>query len=106
MSIKTFNTEVVSPFLYNIVTIPGSAVVKNLGLPIDSTLDWRAQVSYVSQKVTLYLRAPYRLKNFISVKIQDTLMQSLTIPLIDYSDACYFDLKADLLNKLDRLLNN
>lgn len=33
-------------------------------------------------------------------------MQSLIIPLIDYGDVCYFNLNADLLNKLDRLLNN
>lgn len=34
------------------------------------------------------------------------LVQTLIFPIIDYGDMCYFDLNADLLNKLDRLLNN
>lgn len=89
----------------NNLNIPLSTVVKNLGLYIDST-DWQAQATNVGQKVTSCLRALYGLKNFLPAKTRATLMQSLIIFLIDCSDVRYFDLVANLFNKLDRLLNS
>lgn len=94
------------PLVFNGILIPYSCSVKNLGLHIDSTLNWQSQVAAVSQKVTCTLRFLYRLKNFLPFKVKETLMQTLIFPIIDYGDVCYYDLNADLLNKLDRLLNN
>lgn len=44
--------------------IPYSPAVKDLGLLIDLTLDWRAQVTSVGQKVTGNLRKLYCFKSF------------------------------------------
>lgn len=33
------------------------------------------------------------------------LVQTVIYPIIEYGDMCYFELNADVLNKLDRLLN-
>lgn len=52
------------------------------------------------------MRSLYRLKNLLPAHIKAMLVQSLIFPMIDYGDVCYYDLNADLLNKLDRLLNN
>lgn len=94
------------PISYNGVTVPFSRDVKDLGLIIDSTLSWRAQVTSVCQRVTGSLRALYRLRNFLPSSVKTQLVQTLIFPIIDYADVCYYDLNADLLNKLDRLLNN
>lgn len=94
------------PVTYNGAIIPLSPSVKNLGLYMDSRLDWAVQVLNVSRKVTGSLRALYRFKNFLPFKIKLMLVQALILPIIDYGDVCYLDLNADLLNKLDRLLNN
>lgn len=83
-------------------------MVRNLELYIASTLDWRAQISHVSQKVDSCLRVLYRLKYFLPVKTKATLMQSNIFPRIDYGDVFYFryfGFNADL-NKLGGLLNS
>ena len=94
------------PITFNGMVIPLSPSVKDLGLQIDATLSWKNQVANVSRKVTGTLRSLYRLKNLLPSNTKSMLVQALIFPIIDYGDVCYFDLNADLLNKLDRLLNN
>lgn len=91
---------------YNGSVIPLSQSVKNLGLLIDSKLTWRPQINAVSSKVNAVLHSLYKLKNFIPFKTKLMLIQSLVLPIIDYGDVCYPDLTNELLNKLERLLNN
>ena len=105
-TLSKLDTTTLPPVSFDGLAIKYCPVVKDLGLQIDSSLNWRAQVSYISQKVTGTLRVLYRLKNFLPSKTKTMLVQSLIFPLIDYGDVCCFDLNADLLNKLDRLLNN
>lgn len=95
----------ISPIIFNGSVIPFSPIVKDLGLLIDSTIDWQAQVTHVSQRLTGSLHTLYRLKNFLPPKTKITLMQPLIIHIIDYGDVYYLDLNADLLNKLDQLLD-
>ncbi|CAH1645617.1 unnamed protein product [Spodoptera littoralis] len=73
---------------------------------MDNSLKWQAQVTSVCKKVTGSLRALYRAKNLLPPATKAMLVQALVLPIIDYADVCYYDLNADLLNKLDRLLNN
>lgn len=58
-------TDPISSIVLNGLVVPFSPVVKDLGLHIDSTLDWKAQVTHMSQKVTGNLWTLYRLKNFL-----------------------------------------
>lgn len=62
------NTDAISPIVFNGLVAPLSPVVKDLRLYIDSTLDHRAQVTHVSQKVTGNLRTLCRLKNLLPTK--------------------------------------
>ncbi|KAJ8735149.1 hypothetical protein PYW08_014399 [Mythimna loreyi] len=105
-SLRKLDGLAVPPVIFNNTVIPFSSEVKDLGLHVDACLDWRKQITSVSQKVTGTLRSLYRLKNFLPAHIKAMLVQSLIFPIIDYADVCYYDLNADLLNKLDRLLNN
>ena len=105
-STRRLNGLALPPITYDGTVIPFSSDVKNLGVYVDTCLDWRKQVAAVSQRVTGTLRSLYRLKNVLPSHIKKMLVQSLIFPIIDYGDVCYYDLNADLLNKLDRLLNN
>ena len=105
-SLRRLTGVTVPPVTFDGTVIPFSSDVKDLGLHVDTCLDWRKQVATVSRKVTGTLRSLYRLKNFLPSHIKAMLVQALIFPIIDYGDVCYYDLNADLLNKLDRLLNN
>jgi hypothetical protein len=91
---------------FNGTSIPYSQKVKNLGVYLDNTLSWRTQVAEVSRKVIGSLHVLNKLKHFLPIKTKVLLVQSLILPIIDYGDVCYPDLNEELLNKLDRLLNN
>ncbi|XP_063897719.1 uncharacterized protein LOC135118779 [Helicoverpa armigera] len=56
------DTSSLPPVIFNGMTVPYSGNVKNLGLQMDTTLNWQPQVAAVSQKVTNILRFLYRLK--------------------------------------------
>jgi hypothetical protein len=91
---------------FNGTPIPYSKSVKDLGVYLDNTLSWRPQISEVSRKVVGSLHALNRLKHFLPIKTKILLVQTLILPIIDYGDVCYPDLNGELLDKLDRLLNN
>lgn len=90
---------------YNGIVIAFSKTVKNLGILMDSNLNWTAQVNEVSRKFFASLHAILRFKNFLPVSTKIALVNSLLLPIIDYADVCYINLTEELLNKLDRLLN-
>lgn len=96
--IRRLDTASLPRIILNGSVIPWCPVAKDIGLLIDSTLDWRAQVTQVSQKVTESLRTLYRLKHFLHPKTKTFLMQSLIVPIIGYDDVYYFDLNAELRN--------
>lgn len=104
--LNRFNINTLRPILFNNIPIPYSSSVKNLGLHIDNSLRWNVQVNDVSAKVTRTLRLLYRHKNFLPRETKVLLVQALILPVFDYADVCYLDMNANLLNKLDRLLNN
>lgn len=104
--LRNVNTSQLMPLMYENSVISLSPHVKDLGLYIDGSLSWNKHVAQVSQKVTFSLRSLYRFKHFLPSSTKLTLVQSLVLPIIDYADVCYSDLSQELLNKLDRLLNN
>ena len=104
--LKHLNIKQIMPIKFYNMVIPLSPHVKDLGLNIDDTLNWNKQVCRISKNVTATLRSLYRFKHFLPAKTKTLLVQSLVLPVIDYADVCCSDLSYDLLNKLDRLLNN
>lgn len=104
--LSCLNTVHLEPIIFDKVTIPLSPHVKDLGLYLDRGLSWNHHVTQVSKRVTTTLRSLYRFKNFLPPNTKALLVRSLVLPVIDYADVCYSDLSQDLLNKLDRMLNN
>lgn len=98
--------EKISPVTFNGTTIPYSQNVKDLGVILDSTLSWRAQVTKISRKVMGSLHSLNKLKHFLPIQTKVLLVNTLILHIIDYGDVCYPDLNEELLDKLDRLLNN
>lgn len=105
-SLNKVDNASLPPVVFDGAIVPFSSDVKDLGLLIDSNLNWQAQVTNVCKTVTGSLRSLYRVKNLLPSTTKSMLVQALLFPIIDYADVCYYDLNADLLNKLDRLLNN
>lgn len=77
------------------MAIPFSQNVKDLGLHTDNTRSWHTQDTSVCQKVTGRCG---RLKKILPSATKERLVQTLTFPITDYADVCYYDLNADLIN--------
>ena len=103
--IARINFKTLPPIVFNDVQIPFSDKVKNLGVIFDSYFSWKPQVSEVSRKVFCAYSSLKRFKNLLPTATKISLAQSLLLSVIDYADACYPDLSAELLNKLERLQN-
>lgn len=95
-----------TPLSYNDIPIPFSPTVKDLGILLDSNLNWSPYIKEISRKFYASYHSIIRLKNFLPTHTKITLVNSLLIPIIDYADICCLDLTEELLSKLDRLLNN
>lgn len=93
------------PLHYNNCIIPFTQTVKNLGILVDSNLNWTAQVKEVSRKFFASLHSILRFKYFLPINTKISLVNSLLLPILDYADVCYLNITEEHLNKLDRLLN-
>ena len=87
------------------VIIPFTEKVKNLGIIFDQHLSWKPQISELSRKLFSSIASLRRLRNFLPIPTKVALAQSLLLPILDYADCCYLDLKEEQLNKLERLQN-
>lgn len=90
---------------FNNCPIPFTPTVKDLGVIIDSNLDWTPHVNEMSRKFYAALHSIIRLKNFLPIKTKICLVNTMLLPIIFYADVSFVDLSEDHLNKLDRLLN-
>lgn len=89
----------IPPIVFNKLT----TAVKNLGLYKD--LIGGHKLHILASKLTRVFALYIVLRISFPPKLRLCLW-SLIIPLIDYGDVCYLNLNADLLAKLDRILNN
>lgn len=80
--------------------------VKNLGVIIDSSLNFNAHVNNVTKQSFMTLKALYQFKHSLSEDVKMTLMRSLIYPKIDYGSNVYFNFLAEYnKNKLQRIQN-
>lgn len=93
------------PICYDGSIINFSDKAKNLGLILDSNLNWTAHVNEVSRKIHFSFHTLKCLQYYLPFETRVSLMQCLIFPIFDYADACYLDASEDLLNKLERLQN-
>ncbi|CAH2086951.1 unnamed protein product [Euphydryas editha] len=94
-----------SPIVYNGSSLPYCATAKDLGVHLDQTLSWSAQLKEVSRKTFAALSSLRRLKSFLPIPTKIMLANSLLLSILDYADASYLNLTEDQLNKLERLQN-
>lgn len=82
-----------------------SNIVKNLGLMMDSNLNWYAQVNAVCNKVYNALHSLVLLRHCTPQHIRIQLARSLLVPLFDYGDTLFGLVSTKNLNKLNLVFN-
>lgn len=83
-----------------------SEVVKNLGILMDSNLNWKAQTSAVCQKVYYALHTLVALKYYTPQQIRLKLARSLIIPLFEYGDVLFANSSNENFRKLQLAFNS
>lgn len=82
-----------------------SEVVKNLGLLMDSNLNWNAQVTSVCNKVYNALHSLVTLRHSTPQHTRIQLIRSLIVPLFDYGDILFGTISKKNLKKLNLVFN-
>ena len=85
--------------------IPYSNVVKNLGIYLDSNLNWNTQIKQTSQKVFSIMHSLKRLKHVLPTNLKKILVETLVMPYFDYCDVLLIDLNYNLTEKLQHVHN-
>ncbi len=96
----------VPPVIINGCTIPYSTSVKNLGIIMDSSLNWNEHCGTVAQKVFGTLAQLKRNFSFIPPKIRQLLVKTLIFPHIDYAAVVFSDMSVTNNQKLQKLQNS
>ena len=78
---------------------------KNLGVIFYSHLNFDAQVSSVIKNCYRSLRNLCKVKPYLTSKPMGTLVCSLILSILDYSNALYYDINKRLLNKMQVVQN-
>ena len=88
------------------VFVPFADTVTNLGVVMDSTLTWKAQVDAVSRKVKRALYGLRRFRTCATEILRKQLASSLVLSHLDYCSLVYLDVKRELPKKLQILPNS
>ena len=78
---------------------------KFLGLNIDESLSWNAQIDHITTKVTSALASLRQVRDTVDFSILIIIYKSLIQPYFDYCAQIWGCLGATLLNKLQKLQN-
>ena len=105
-SSKTLSTVNFPQILINNVVVPYNDHVKNLGLIFDSNLCWSKHVSSVCQRVNYALHRLYKFRTLTPIATRIRLVNSLILPLFDYSAVAYCNLDSSSLDRLQVAQNN
>ena len=103
--LSKINLSHISTILIDGTSIPFRESVRNLGVIMDKHLSWEPQIVEVSKKIYAASASLRRLRNFLPIPTKIALANSLLLPILDYADICYLDIKEEQLNKLERLQN-
>ena len=86
--------------------IPLSDCVKNLGVPIDSTLSMHKFISHTTQSCYLHLRRISYIRKFLSVEATTKLVTALILSRLDYCNALLSGLPSSSIRSLQRIQNS
>lgn len=102
---RSVNIRLAPSIMVGDTEIAYSDVVKNLGILMDSHLDWKAQINSVTKKVFFGLHSLVQLKECTPKHIRLKLAQSLLIPLFNYADVLYTSTSCNNSRKLQLAFN-
>jgi len=79
--------------------------VKNLGVTINKTLDWSAQVKATCNRVFAGIHSLKRFGHCLPQEVKVMLVKTLVFPHFNYCDVVYNDMTVQLSDKLQRAQN-
>ena len=85
--------------------VPAKAVVKNLGVLIESDLKMKAQVNSVVKCCYRHLHVLRKMRSYLTTPALHTLVQAFVISRLDYANSLYFGIPEYLIDKLQRIQN-
>ena len=98
--------EVLPSILIDNVVVPYCNKVKNLGVILDSSLNWSNHVSFVCQKVYFALHRLYKFRANTPIATRIRLVSSLILPIFDYGAISYCNLDSYSIDRLQVAQNN
>ena len=78
---------------------------KSLGLNIDESLSWNAQINHITTKVTSAIASLRQVRDTVDFSTLVVMYKSLIQPFFDYCAQIWGCLGGTLLNKLQKLQN-
>lgn len=85
--------------------IQPSETVKSLGILIDPTLSMVAEINQRCSSAYFHIRNIGRIKNCLDVASRILLVQNLVLSKLDYCNACFANVPAYQITKLQRVMN-
>ena len=85
--------------------IPLETSVRNLGVILDSRLNWSEQVKSICKKANSVMYRLYHFRRSTNFALRKHLIPSLVFPLVDYCSLVICNLSEDLNLKLERIIN-
>ena len=81
------------------------STAKNLGFQLDSLLNFNSQIKALKSSCFHKLRNIAKMQPFLNTKQLQSLTQALVISSLDYCNALYYGIDANLLNQLQIIQN-
>ena len=82
------------PILINTTSLPYSKHVRNIGLPIDSTLSLDTHIAHMHKSIHYHLHCFRLIRRSIPLPIAVTIASSYILPLFDYCNNLLFNIPA------------
>ncbi|KAK3928239.1 RNA-directed DNA polymerase from mobile element jockey [Frankliniella fusca] len=87
------------------IPVPYLECVNNLGLMIDSSLNWEKSATVTYKKSIAALHGLRRHKNMLPTEVRKRLVESLILPIIDYGCTVTFGMVVKCSDMLQRIQN-
>ncbi|KAK3913631.1 RNA-directed DNA polymerase from mobile element jockey [Frankliniella fusca] len=87
------------------IPVPYLECVNNLGLMIDSSLNWEKSATVTYKKSIAALHGLRRHKNMLPTEVRKRLVESLVLPIIDYGCTVTFGMLVKCSDMLQRIQN-
>lgn len=87
-------------------TIPYSFVAKNLGMILDSHLNWEKHIAQLCQRAYFKLKHLHIYKHVLNAPVKLKLVNALILSIFSYCDIVYHGLNRQLVQKIQKVQNS